>query len=138
MWTLFFGIVKELDGSSCLQFVNKFWQAVIKSVGARDMFPSTVHDRMKCLYVFQCFREGNQKEMCARIRDSLGDEISFSGHRMLPDDTITLSYVIMQSLQHCHLKTLDLTDCRMAMQVANISINSCNNAFIPINRPLML
>ena len=113
MWTLFFGVVKEKDGSSCLQFVNKFWQATMKPIQANDMFTSTVHDKMKYLYVFQCFKEGNQKEMCARIRDSLGDEISFSGHRMLSDDMITLSYVITQSLHHCHLKTLDLTDCKI-------------------------
>ena len=112
VWNLFFGIMKEQHSSSISQFGYKFWEA-IKPVDAKDMFPATVHDRVKCLYLFQCFKEGNCKEMCTRIRDSLGDEISFSGHRMLPENMITLNYILTLSLQHCQLKILDLSECRM-------------------------
>ena len=113
MWVLFFGIIKEQDGIlSHFKFGNKLLQA-IKHVNAKDIFPVIFHDQLKILQLFQCFKEAGNIEICSKIRDSLGYEINFSGHRMLPENIITLCFAITQSSEYCNLTTLDLTDCKI-------------------------
>ena len=120
MWILYFGITKEERGRG---FLNHFSRGIfnyfrientVKRNRDRYISPDVYNDQLKCLQLFQCFKEVNDDEMCTSIRNnSLGDKISFSGHHMLPENMITLCFVITQPSQYNNLTTLDLTDCKI-------------------------
>ena len=106
MWVLFFGMIKRKHG-----FFDrlKFGSKLTKHYAAKHI----PHSEMKCLTLFQCYKEADNNEMCTRIRDSLSDNIDFNGHQMLPENMITLCFAITHSLRYSELGTLNLTDCKM-------------------------
>ena len=108
MWILFFDIIKGQQ-----KFFDQFGNKIIETIGhdgAKGLLP---YDKVRFLYLFECFKEADNNELCTKIRDSLGDEMDFTGHQMLPQNMITLCLIMTQSLQYCHLKMLDLTNCEI-------------------------
>ena len=111
MCVLFYGITKE-TGGGCF-CISSTGNEDIKHDRAKDLLSDSSNNQLKCLQLFQCCKEDDDKKMCSRIRNSLGDKISFSGHHMLPENMITLCFAITQSSEYCNLTTLDLTDCKI-------------------------
>jgi len=74
-----------------------------------------MNDKLKCLYLFQCFLEAKNKEVCSRIGESLQNrQIDLSGETLLPNHVVTLAFFLTRSFQYtAGWDRLDLSNCNM-------------------------
>ena len=81
---------------------------VVKAEGIAD---ETIIDKMKCLYLFQCFFEAGNSKMCHQVGNYLVDaKIDLSNTTLLPKDMHTLCFFLARSATK-HWKLLDLSNC---------------------------
>ena len=80
-----------------------------------DISSEIMSDKIKCLYLFQCFKEANDTDMYRRVGESLeNDQIDLSGKTLLPNHVITLAFFLVQSCQYTSSwDKLDLSNCNM-------------------------
>ena len=72
-------------------------------------------DKLKCLHLFQCFKEANDTDMYKKVGESLeNDHIDLSGKTLLPKHVITLAFFLVQSRKYTSSwNKLDLSNCNM-------------------------
>ena len=72
-------------------------------------------DKIKCLHLFQCFKEANNADMYRTVGKSLeNDHIDLSGKTLSPNHLITLASFLVQSCQYTpSWDKLDLSNCNM-------------------------
>ena len=79
-----------------------------------NISPEIMNDKLKCLHLFQCFKEASDTEMYARVGEFENDQIDLSGKTLLPNHVITLSSFLVQSWQYTSSwDKLDLSSCNM-------------------------
>ena len=80
-------------------------------VRARGIADETIIDKMKCLYLFQCFFEAGNSKMCDQVGNCLVDaKIDLSNTTLLPKDMHTLCFFLARSTTK-QWKLLDLSNC---------------------------
>ena len=74
-----------------------------------------MNDKIKCLHLFQCFKEANNADMYRRVGESLeNDQIDLSGKTLSPNHVITLASFLVQSCQYTSSwDKLNLSNCNM-------------------------
>ena len=103
-----------------------------------------MNDRLKCLHLFQCFKEANDTDMYKKVGESLeNDHLNLSGKTLLPKHVITLAFFLVQSrkytsswdkldLSNCNmhditcfmlLRALNCQDARICIKIINVSCN---------------
>ena len=72
-------------------------------------------DKLKCLHLFQCFKEANDTDMYRKVGELLeNDQIDLSGKTLLPKHVITLAFFLVQSCKYTSSwDKLDLSSCNM-------------------------
>ena len=72
-------------------------------------------DKLKCLHLFQCFKEANDTDMYRKVGGLLkNDQIDLSGKTLLPKHMITLAFFLVQSRKYTSSwDKLDLSNCNM-------------------------
>ena len=72
-------------------------------------------DKLKCLHLFQCFKEANDADMYKTVGESLeNDQIDLSGKTLLPKHVITLAYFLVQSCKYTSSwDKLNLSNCNL-------------------------
>ena len=110
-WIMYVGITRGssfalkhfLSGNS-FQFITKIFKA-------SSITNKYLKDKIKCLHLFQCLIESNNKDMIALIsRFFQGGKIDLSHQTLLPSDVNTLAFFLMRSVnKRCEL--LDISSC---------------------------
>ena len=111
VWVLYVGITKA-QNISFKHFIsgNTFWQTVLQ-LGAKRLSPEILHDKRKSLYLFQCFKESGDLEMCRKLGELLHNEIiDLSSQHMSPKNLNILCFVLAIN-EHCTLQELNLSNC---------------------------
>ena len=72
-------------------------------------------DKIKCLHLFQCFKEANDTDMYRMVGESLeNDQIDLSGKTLSPNHLITLASFLVHSCQYTSSwDKLNLSNCNM-------------------------
>ena len=111
VWVLYIGITKGHSfGFKHFISGNKFWQTVLR-FGARGLSQEILHDKLKCMYIFQCFKDSSNLEICRKLGKHLHDEIiDLNSHQMSPNSINTLCFILIINKQ-CNLKELNLSNC---------------------------
>ena len=92
-------------------------------VKTRGIAIKTVSDKVKCLYLFQCFLEARNYEKCQQVGSYLVDEkIDLSNTTLLPKDMHTLSFFLTRSTTK-QWKLLDLSKCYIGDNGCDILAN---------------
>ena len=69
-------------------------------------------DPVKVLYLFQCFQEAQDNELCKVLSKSFNSgEIDISNNRLLPHQVVSLGFFLSRS--HMKWKVLNLRDCHI-------------------------
>jgi len=113
MWVLYVGITKG-EKIGFMHFIsgNTFLQTLLHR-GAKNLSPAILHDKLKSMYLFQCFKECGDHEMCKRLGALLENEvIDLSNHQVSPKNINTLCFVLTQCF-NSSLKELNLSNCRI-------------------------
>jgi len=120
---LYWSIVKSLSKESevtdpklvGVQAISKDFPS---SIQKNDDYKPTMissailNDRVKVLYLFQCFQEANDDKMCQVLLNLFDDdEIDLSNHRLLPYQVVSLGFFL--SLSCRKWKKLDLRSCHI-------------------------
>ena len=110
MWVLYVGITK--GQKFCFRhFIsgNTYLQSILHG-GPKRLSPEILHDKEKSMYLFQCFKESGDLEMCKKLAMLLQNEvIDLSGHQMSPKNINTTTFILKTNEQYC-LKVLDLSN----------------------------
>ena len=79
------------------------------------IFSEIMGDKLKCLHLFQCFKEANDTDMYRQSGELLkNSQIDLSGKTLLPKHMITLAFFIVQSRKYTSSwDKLDLSNCNM-------------------------
>ena len=74
-----------------------------------------ISDKLKCLYLFQCFKEANDTDMYRKVGELLqNNQIDLSGKTLLPKHVITLAFFLVQSRKYTSSwDKLDVSNCNM-------------------------
>ena len=76
----------------------------------RTISQVVLEDPVKVLYLFQCFQEAQDNELCEVLSQSFdSDEIDISGNRLLPHQVMSLGFFLSRSHKKC--KELNLWGC---------------------------
>ena len=76
-------------------------------------------DPVKVLYLFQCFQEAQDNELCEVLSKSFDSgEIDISHNSLLPHQVVSLGFFLSRS--HRKWKKLDLTECHIGYRGMNI------------------
>ena len=71
-----------------------------------------LNDPVKVLYLFQCFQEAQDNELCEVLSESFDNgEIDISGNRLLPHQVVSLGFFLSRS--HRKWKKLNLSGCNI-------------------------
>ena len=74
---------------------------------------------MKVLYLFQCFQEAQDNELCENLSRSFdSDVIDISDHRLLPHQVVSLGFFLSRS--HRKWNELNLSECHIGDHGMNI------------------
>lgn len=111
MWVLYVGITK---GQTIIfkYFIseNSYWQTII-CIGANTLSSEILHDKVRFMYLFQCFKESDDRNMCKKFCMLLQNEvIDLSNHQMSPRDINTTCFILAINEQ-LNLKELNLSNC---------------------------
>ena len=111
VWVLYIGITKgESFGFKHFISGNKFWQTVLR-FGPRGLSQEILHDKLKFMHLFQCFKDSSNLEICKKFGRNLHEEfIDLNSHHMSPNSINTLCFILMVNKQ-CNLKELNLSNC---------------------------
>ena len=103
-----------------------------------------ITDKLKCLHLFQCFKEANDTDMYKKVGELLqNNQIDLSGKTLLPQHVITLAFFLVQSrkytsswdkldLSNCNLhdmtcfmllRTLNYQEARLCIKIIDLSCN---------------
>ena len=106
MWMMYVG----LNGINSKTFVKFLYKA--QPGGDINLSNDIKSDKIKCLYLFQCFMEAKSKEIPKEISSIFyNDEICFHGLQLLPHHISSLTlYISKYSMQ---LQSLNLRDCHI-------------------------
>ena len=90
--------------------------------------PEIMCDKLKCLHLFQCFKEANDTEMYKKVGESLeNDQIDLSWKTLLPKHVITLAFFLVQSCKHTSSWVqLDLSNCNMHDITCSLLLRALN------------
>ena len=92
-------------------------------VKPKEIAKKTAVDKMKCLYLFQCFLEAGNSKMCHKVGNYLVDEkIDLSNTTLLPKDMHTLCFFLTRSTTK-QWKLLDLSNCYIGDDGCDILAN---------------
>ena len=110
MWMMYIGI-NGVNSQSFVQFLYKDQPGTTNS-GKLKLSRSTELDKIKCLYLFQCFMEAKSEKVPKEISNLFyNNEINFNGLRLLPHHISSLTlYMSKYSMQ---LEILILRDCHI-------------------------
>ena len=76
----------------------------------RTISQDVLKDQMKVLYLFQCFQEAQDNELCEVLSKSFDSgEIDISENRLLPHQVVSLGFFLSRS--HRKWNKLDLSEC---------------------------
>ena len=122
-WVMYVGLTSG-DSFALKHFLtgHKF---IVQSllVKARGIAIGTVSDKVKCLYLFQCFLEARNNGKCQQVGNYLVDEkIDLSNTTLLPKDMHTLSFFLTRSTTK-QWKLLDLSKCYIGDDGCDILAN---------------
>ena len=72
-------------------------------------------DKIKCLHLFQCFKEASNTDMYKKVGESLeNDQIDLSGKTLLPNHVTTLAFFLVQSCKYTSSwDKLNISNCNM-------------------------
>ena len=112
-WIMFVGLTEGktiafktfLAGKSSITVDSKHL-----SISSRIM-----NDKIKCLHLFQCFKEASDTDMYKKVGESLeNDQIDLSGKTLLPNHVTTLAFFIVQSCKYTSSwDKLNVSNCNM-------------------------
>jgi len=72
-----------------------------------------MEDRVKVLYLFRCFQEAQNDELCEVLSNSFSSKIDLSFLKLLPHEVVSLGSLLSKSLtkwQELHLTSCDIGD----------------------------
>ena len=74
-----------------------------------------ISDKLKCLHLFQCFKEANDTDMYKKVGEFLqNNQIDLSEKTLLPKHVITLAFFLVQSRKYTSSwDKLDLSNCNL-------------------------
>ena len=109
MWMMYVGII-GVNSQAFLQFLyNAQPEADIMEWTMLNYIKS---DKLKCLYLFQCFMEAKSKDIPKEIHSIFhNNKINFHGLRLLPHHVSSLTLYI--SKYYMQLQSLNLRDCHI-------------------------
>ena len=114
-WIMFVGLTQGKSIAFKTFLAGK--QSIRLSVNPNhiNISPEIMNDKLKCLHLFQCFKEASDTEMYARVGESFeNDQIDLSGKTLLPNHVFTLSSFLVQSWRYTSSwDKLDLSSCNM-------------------------
>jgi len=74
--------------------------------------PKILQDKMKCLYLFQCFKEANDETMCKTVSESMQKkQVDLSQRALFPSNVITLGLFLTYSYEKW--EKLDISNCNI-------------------------
>ena len=122
-WIMYAGLTKGASFALSHILTGRtfiFHSLIIKPKGIAYQ---TVSDKIKCLYLFQCFLEAGDDKMCQQVGNSLLDkDIDLSNTTLLPKDMHTLCFFLIRSTNK-QWKKLDLSNCYIGDDGCNTLIN---------------
>ena len=137
MWVLYVGLTKGRK-TTFKDFItgSTWWQRTWH--GKTGLTEDILVDHLKCLHLFQCFKEANDEKSCQMVCGFLKNKtINLSNYQLLQENINTLCFAITQSSECC-LTELNLSNCRIGDDGCNyihkqligaackISINTLN------------
>ena len=112
-WIMYVGIT---CGSSFAlkHFLSGNWfQFITKLFKTSSISNKYLKDKIKCLHLFQCLIESNNKDMIALVSQFFqGGKIDLSNQTLLPRDVNTLAFFLMRSI-HKRYELLDISGCNI-------------------------
>ena len=112
-WIMYVGItcgssfaLKHFLSGNLFQFITKLF----KTLSISNKY---LKDKIKCLHLFQCLIESNNKDIIALVSQFFqGGKIDLSNQTLLPSDINTLTFFLMRSINNrCEL--LDISGCNI-------------------------
>ena len=109
MWMMYVGI-NGINSITRVQFLFKTQaRADVNSLSLSSRIKS---DKLKCLYLFQCFMEAKCKKVPSEISYIFSnDEINFRGIQLLPHHISSI--ILYISKYSVHLQSINLRDCHI-------------------------
>ena len=119
MWILYCGITNGQCKTlrHCLTTYGesnklRFGHAVNDQNTYRTISQEVLKDPVKVLYLFQCFQEAQDNELCEVLSKSFDSgKINISENRLLPHQLVSLGFFLSRS--HKKWKNLDLSQCKI-------------------------
>ncbi|XP_065894687.1 protein NLRC5-like [Dysidea avara] len=112
MWIMFVGLSNG-DSWSFRHFLSgsNWYNRMFQSYNVAKCITD---DKIKCIYLFQCFMEAQNNKMCEKIGDVLvSKEIDFSGQNMLASDFGILGFFLKQFDNH-QWRLIKLRECQIS------------------------
>ena len=112
-WIMYVGIT--YGGSFALKhFLSGNWfQFTTKMFKTSSISNKYLKHKIKCLHLFQCLVESNNKDMIASVSQSFeGNKIDLSNQTLLPSDVNTLGFFLIRSINK-HWELLNLSGCNI-------------------------
>ena len=112
-WIMYVGItcgssfaLRHFLSGNLFQFITKLFKT--SSISNKYL-----KDKIKCLHLFQCLIESNNKDMIALVSQFFqGGKIDLSNQTLLPSDVNTLAFFLMRSINKRY-ELLDISGCNI-------------------------
>ena len=119
-WIMYVGITCG-NSFALKHFLSGHWfQFTTKMFKTSSISNKYLKHKIRCLHLFQCLVESNNKDMIASVSQSFeGNKIDLSNQTLLPSDVNTLGFFLIRSINK-HWELLNLSDCNIGTTGINI------------------
>ena len=125
-WIMYVGITCGGPGGSFAlkHFLSGNWfQFTTKMFKTSSISHKYLKHKIRCLHLFQCLVESNNKDMIASVSQSFeGNKIDLSKQTLLPSDVNTLGFFLIRSINK-HWELLNLSGCNIGTAGIKILCN---------------
>ena len=114
-WIMYVGLTKGKTAAFKSFLADKQFTLARRNSELVQISSKIVTDKLKRLYLLQCFMEAKNEEMCNKMGESLQNkQIDLSGETLLPNHMITLAFFLTHNRPYSvGWDKLDLSNCNM-------------------------
>ena len=126
-WMMYVGITRASSFALKHFLSGNRFQFTSKVVKASSVSNKYLKCKIKCLHLFQCLLESNNKDMIALVSQSFqGNQVDLSNQILLPRDINTFGFFLMRSLNK-RWEMLNLSGCKIGQIGSSILCNGFLN-----------
>ena len=114
-WIMYVGLTKGRTAAFKSFLADKQFALAWRNSELVQISSKIINDKLKRLYLLQCFMEAKNEEMCNKMGESLQNkQIDLSGETLLPNHMITLAFFLTHNRHYSvGWDKLDLSNCNM-------------------------